>query len=148
MYMYSICLASTACCDTTITQQKRNINMQELCTLPTCNTVLIASQASFLRIAWLTILSDVPLVCKRHRYRAWLLQLRHRLTGHPPSSLLIPRSKAVSRLVGHGKCSAAFTLLSTGVFDISTRHCTRQRLTPHYFRLVLSVPTASKNTSR
>ena len=34
MYLYSICLVSTMCCDTTITLHKRNTNIQELCTLP------------------------------------------------------------------------------------------------------------------
>ena len=39
MYLYSICLVSTTCCDATITQHKRNTNIQELRTLP--NTLLI-----------------------------------------------------------------------------------------------------------
>ena len=39
MYLYSICLVSTTCCDATITLHKRNTNIQELRTLP--NTLLI-----------------------------------------------------------------------------------------------------------
>ena len=39
MYLYSICLVSTTCCDATISQHKHNTNIQELCTLP--NTLLI-----------------------------------------------------------------------------------------------------------
>ena len=38
MYLYSICLVSTTCCDATITQHKRNTNIHKLCTLP--NTLL------------------------------------------------------------------------------------------------------------
>ena len=34
MYLYSIYLVSTTCCDATITLHKRNTNIQELCTLP------------------------------------------------------------------------------------------------------------------
>ena len=34
MYLYSICLVSTTCCDTTISQHKHNNNIQELRTLP------------------------------------------------------------------------------------------------------------------
>ena len=38
MYLYSICLVSTTCCDATITKHKRNTNIQELGTLlnPLC----------------------------------------------------------------------------------------------------------------
>ena len=39
MYLYSICLVSTTCCDATIAQHKHNTNIQELRTLP--NTLLL-----------------------------------------------------------------------------------------------------------
>ena len=38
-YLYSICLVSTAGCDATIAQHKRNTNIQESSTLP--NTLLV-----------------------------------------------------------------------------------------------------------
>ena len=47
MYLYSICLVSTTCCDATISQHKRNTNIQELHTL--LNTLL----ALYRFYAWL-----------------------------------------------------------------------------------------------
>ena len=53
MYLYSICLVSTTCCDATISQHKRNTNIQELRTLP--NTLLLIHNNCFnnLKSEWL-----------------------------------------------------------------------------------------------